>query len=89
MTREEEIAKYWTPPPEFERTDTIYERQVMVNSSNNGETVTGHEKMTIGKWWTQGLGVMNFCMASIKAPEGLPLTDETTPIGSPFNLKDC
>jgi len=82
MTEQE--RRIWERPKDFP--EDTYERQVKVNCSTNGKTVTGHEIMTIGKWWIQGMGIVPLCMCSIKAPEGLPLTDETTPIGTPFRF---
>ena len=72
---------------------TTYVRQIKVNVSNNMKTVTGHVILTEGYWhgvsdaYGNKLGDNWFCMESRKAPEGLPLVDESSPIGSEFVLK--
>jgi hypothetical protein len=70
---------------------TTFIRQTRVNLSDNGKTVTGHVVMTHGIWHgvPDGYGHMTpdfrFCIEHRNPPDGLPLTDETTPIGSPFS----
>jgi hypothetical protein len=77
---------------------TEYYSQVKVNTFNPvTQRVTGHVILTRGAWIIPAFGEKEpllgeahpegervpFCMASVKAPQGLPLVDESTPIGSP------
>lgn len=85
------LRRLYKRPKEFEEAgrDEIYTDQVRVNASTNGKTVTDHVLLTRGRWWVSGMGVMAMCIQvkPEKVPEGLPVTDETTPIGSPFCIE--
>jgi hypothetical protein len=78
----EEEKALWHTPDDYK--GTIYKNQVKVNCSNNTKTVTSHIVLTRGRWWVVGMGFVDFCMQCKDVPAGLPITDETTPIGSPF-----
>tara|TARA_R110002110_G_scaffold8326_6_gene41872 strand:- start:7780 stop:8091 length:312 start_codon:yes stop_codon:yes gene_type:complete len=76
---------YPTAPPR----QTRFVGQFKVDVSGDGmKTVTDHIILTEGSWLdlagTGGDHKSTFCMVCCEAPEGLPMTDETTPIGSPF-----
>ena len=67
---------------------TEYVDQVRVDSSTDGKTVTGSVVMTRGFWLDcPSFGEkVSFCVVMPNAPEGLPMHDETTKIGSPFGV---
>ena len=67
---------------EFKRTE--YVDQVRVASSNDGKLVTGSVVMTRGFWHDCPMPgqATRFCVIDPKAPAGLPIVDESKPIGA-------